>query len=87
MIRNSCLNQTLAFVALLIAGLSMNCGLSSQALAQLKGTQTEGTIAPIPIAIPAFLGDDPQLATSISDVMQADLERSGLFRPLDRASL
>jgi TolB protein len=86
MIRNSCLNQTLAFVALLIAGLSMNCGLSSQALAQLKGTQTEGTIAPIPIAIPAFLGDDPQLATSISDVMQADLERSGLFRPLDRAS-
>jgi TolB protein len=86
MIRNSCLNQTLAFVALLIAGLSMNCGLSSPALAQLKGTQTEGTIAPIPIAIPAFLGDDPQLATSISDVMQADLERSGLFRPLDRAS-
>ncbi|HVJ77852.1 MAG TPA: Tol-Pal system beta propeller repeat protein TolB [Hyphomicrobium sp.] len=86
MIRNSCLNQTLAFVALLIAGLLMNCGLSSQALAQLKGTQTEGTIAPIPIAIPAFLGDDPQLATSISDVMQADLERSGLFRPLDRAS-
>jgi TolB protein len=86
MIRNSCLNQTLAFVALLVAGLSMNCGLSSQALAQLKGTQTEGTIAPIPIALPAFLGDDPQLATSTSDVMQADLERSGLFRPLDRAS-
>ena len=86
MIRNSCLNQTLAFVALLIAGLSMNCGLSSPAFAQLKGTQTQGTIAPIPIAIPAFLGDDPQLATDISNVMQADLERSGLFRPLDRAS-
>jgi TolB protein len=86
MIRNCYLNQTLAFVALLILGLSVNCGLSTQAFAQLKGTQTEGTIAPIPIAIPAFMGDDPELATNISDVLQADLERSGLFRPLDRAS-
>src|SRR4051794_18480500 len=60
--------------------------LASPAEAQLKGTQTEGTIAPIPIAIPTFLGDDPQLASDISNVVEADLERSGLFRPLDRAS-
>jgi TolB protein len=62
------------------------CGFVTPAMAQLKGTQTEGTIAPIPIAIPLFLGDDAELAGKISDVMQADLERSGLFRPLDRAS-
>ena len=55
-------------------------------LAQLQGTQTQGTIAPIPIAVPLFLGDDPQLATDVANVVQADLERSGLFQPLDRAS-
>ena len=56
------------------------------AFAQLQGTQTQGTIAPIPVAIPLFLGDDPQMAGEISNVVQADLERSGLFQPLDRAS-
>lgn len=60
--------------------------LSGQAQAQLQGTQTQGTIAPIPIAIPLFLGDDPQLAGDIANVVQADLERSGLFQPLDRQS-
>ncbi|MEQ1652819.1 MAG: Tol-Pal system beta propeller repeat protein TolB [Hyphomicrobium sp.] len=60
--------------------------LSSPAAAQLQGTQTQGTIAPIPVAIPLFLGDDPQMAAEISNVVQADLERSGLFQPLDRAS-
>ena len=52
----------------------------------LQGRQTQGTIAPIPIAIPFFLGPDPKLAADISDVVSADLERSGLFIPLDRAS-
>ena len=50
------------------------------------GPQTQGTIAPIPIAIPAFLGDDPKLAADIADVVAADLDGSGLFQPLDRAS-
>jgi TolB protein len=52
----------------------------------LRGSQTEGTIAPIPIAIPLFLGDDPKLAGDVANVVMADLERSGLFQPLDRAS-
>ena len=38
-------------------------GFATPAMAQLKGTQTEGTIAPIPIAIPTFLGDDSELAS------------------------
>lgn len=59
---------------------------SHPASAQLQGTQTQGTIAPIPIAIPLFLGDDPQLAGDISNVVMADLERSGLFQPLERES-
>ena len=52
----------------------------------LSGRTTQGTIAPIPIAIPLFLGDDPKLAGDIADVVMGDLERSGLFQPLDRAS-
>ncbi len=52
----------------------------------LRGTQDTGVVAPIPIAIPLFLGDDPKLAADIANVAQADLERSGLFQPLDRAS-
>lgn len=52
----------------------------------LSGTQRQGTIAPIPIAIPGFLGDDPKLAADIAGVISADLERSGLFRSLDQAS-
>jgi TolB protein len=75
--------------AVVIAPMMMLCALSvpvEPAWAQLQGTQTQGTIAPIPIAIPSFLGDDPQLAGEISDVVQSDLERSGLFQPLDRAS-
>ncbi|AGK58813.1 translocation protein TolB [Hyphomicrobium denitrificans 1NES1] len=86
MSRKNPLQHALAFICLIAVGLTLDCGLATRALAQLKGTQTEGTIAPIPIAIPLFVGDDPQLAGNVSDVLQADLERSGLFRPLDRAS-
>jgi TolB protein len=52
----------------------------------LSGRTTQGTIAPIPIAVPLFLGDDPKLAGDIANVVVGDLERSGLFQPLDRAS-
>lgn len=52
----------------------------------LRGTVRQGTIAPIPIAIPEFQGTDPKLAADISDVISADLAGSGLFQPLDRAS-
>jgi TolB protein len=52
----------------------------------LRGTQREGTIAPIPIAIPQFLGEDPRFVAEMTGVVTADLERSGLFRALDPAS-
>ena len=73
-------------VALLLLSLLLSSANGQHAQAQLQGTQTQGTIAPIPIAVPLFLGDDPQLAADVADVVQADLERSGLFQPLDRAS-
>jgi TolB protein len=47
---------------------------------------TQGTLKPIPIAVPEFLGEDAQFGREVSDVVAADLERSGLFEPLDRAA-
>ena len=41
----------------------------------------QGVVQPLPIAIPAFSGD-PRGA-DIARVLSADLQRSGLFRPLD----
>jgi TolB protein len=43
---------------------------------------TQGTAQPLPIAIPDFLGDAQ--GSNIAGVVRADLERSGLFRPLDQ---
>lgn len=75
-------------VSLGLALASGSIGLSPAALAQgrLKGEVTGGNLQPIPIAIPSFLGDDPGIAKEVSDVIAADLERSGLFQPLDPAS-
>jgi TolB protein len=58
-------------------------GFSSEGL---RGTQRHGVVAPIPIAIPVFSGDDPKLAQEVAQVLTANLERSGLFKPLDPAS-
>ncbi len=68
------LAATLVLIAGLAPGLAQDAG--------LRGTQRQGTIAPIPIAIPSFVGVDPKLAADISRVVTADLERSGLFRAL-----
>jgi TolB protein len=54
--------------------------------AGLRGTQSEGQIAPISIAIPRFLGDDSRFASEVTGVIIGDLERSGLFRALDQTS-
>ncbi len=49
---------------------------------------TKGNIDPLPIAIPGFVGDGGQakLARDIALVVEADLRRSGLFKPLDHAA-
>lgn len=52
--------------------------------AALRVDITQGTIQPLPIAIPDFIGS-PQGA-QISGVVRADLDRSGLFRSLDPKS-
>ena len=56
--------------------------LTSPALAALQVDVTQGNAQPLPIAIPDFLSGDAQGA-NIAGVVRADLERSGLFKPID----
>jgi TolB protein len=68
----------LATVALVI--------LAFPAQADLRLDITRGKVEPVPIAIPAFAGgggQDSQTGRDLVQVISADLERSGLFRPLD----
>ena len=47
-----------------------------------SGAQSRGSAAPIPIAIPEFLSDDPKLGSDLADVVAADLNNSGLCKAL-----
>ncbi|HKY18130.1 MAG TPA: Tol-Pal system beta propeller repeat protein TolB [Rhizomicrobium sp.] len=53
------------------------------AAAALQVDITQSNPQPLPIAIPDFIGD-AQTGANVAGVIRADLERSGLFRPLDQ---
>ena len=55
---------------------------TAPAYAALQVDVTQGNAQPLPIAIPDFVGD-PATGANVAGVVRADLERSGLFRPLD----
>lgn len=57
-------------------------GRAVPAQAVLKLDITQGTIQPVPIAIPDMTGDG-ELGRNISGVIANDLRRSGLFAPID----
>src|SRR5262245_59021788 len=81
---------TLGLGALALAPVAWSVPAAGQRQAEsegggLRGTQREGTIAPIPIAVHEFFGEDPRFASEVMSVVAGDLERSGLFRPLDPA--
>ncbi len=57
------------------------------AQAQLRVDVTHGSVDPLPIAVPAFVEAAPSgdaYGGLVADVVSRDLERSGLFRPIDR---
>ncbi|MBV8838895.1 MAG: Tol-Pal system protein TolB [Alphaproteobacteria bacterium] len=59
------------------------------ALGQTRFSVTEGNVAPVPIAIPDFLGGTPgdaDAARGITGVITNNLRRSGLFAPIDPAA-
>ncbi len=73
--------------ALTAAFLAVAVLLPAVALAQLQVDITRGTVEPLPVAIPEFFGKTPQeieTGRKIADLISTDLERSGLFRPIDR---
>lgn len=80
MVRNlmpSCAMLAAAFLALFVPAVSH---------AELKVDITKGVVEPMPIAIAPFQGrsaEETQQGRQVSDVVTADLERSGLFRPID----
>src|ERR1700744_3687493 len=67
------------FLLPLIAFLAL---LASPAFAALQVDITQGNVKPLPIAIPDFISGD-QTGANIAGVVRADLERSGLFQPID----
>ncbi|HET9935973.1 MAG TPA: Tol-Pal system beta propeller repeat protein TolB [Methyloceanibacter sp.] len=74
----------LTAILLVIGGLAP---VPARAVVELNITQ--GTIQPLPIAIPDFVGDgsvEPGVAREISGVVANDLKSSGLFIPIDQAA-
>src|SRR6188768_1044186 len=74
----------------------LKLGLASGALALAANTPAKalveiivsgGNFVPLPIAIPDFASSDPSFGKEIADIVRANLKRSGLFVPLDPASL
>jgi len=74
-ITRRCLTLGLALGALVLSVLP--------ARAELHIDLTRPNPQPIPIAIPVFAGGGGTVGQDITQVLSADLERSGLFKPID----
>ncbi len=69
----------------LVTGLFALLSIVSVAQAKLIIDINKGNPEPLPIAIPSFIGGS-QFAADIARVVEADLRRSGLFAPIDKAA-
>ena len=69
--------------AALTAGLVATATLPARALVEID--VNKGNIEPLPIAITDFLAAD-QLGAEIAGIVAADLQRSGLFAPIDKGA-
>ncbi len=73
-----------AFLAAFAAALAM---FLAPAAARVRIDITQGNVEPMPIAVPGFIGVNDQavgLGRDITDVIMADLDRSGLFSVIDQ---
>ena len=65
-------------------------GLSARkAAAVLRLDITQGSVQPMPIALPDFVGwglPDPAAARAVTQVITANLQRSGLFAPIEQTA-
>src|SRR5579859_6208891 len=67
-----------------MAALPASTLFAKAARADIEVNVNRGDVQPLPIALPAFSGG--QVGGDIAGVISANLQRSGLFRPLDPAS-
>ena len=72
------------FVAAMLAAATATAAILP-ARAALEIDVNRGTIEPLPIAITDFLAAD-QLGAEIAGIVAADLQRSGLFAPIDKGA-
>ncbi|HXM84802.1 MAG TPA: Tol-Pal system beta propeller repeat protein TolB [Stellaceae bacterium] len=82
MIRRAVFSNGLCALLLLAALLAV----PGHARAELHIDITRGKVEPMPIAVPVFSSQNSQTAQNAADITQvvsADLERSGLFKPVD----
>ena len=75
------LRRTIAAVA---TALGIAAAAATPAAALIEIDITQGTVEPLPIALPDFGGGD--MGRQVTQVIAADLTRSGLFRIIDPAS-
>ena len=57
--------------------------------AEVRIDITRGSIEPLPVAVTEFHGSndqESQTGRDVSGVISADLERSGLFKPIDKGA-
>jgi TolB protein len=76
------IRKILAAIVLVIAA-----ALAAPANAQVHVNVDEGNLNPMPIAVVDFLGGSPaaqQVGRDVGSVIRANLDRSGLFRPIDQ---
>jgi TolB protein len=66
-----------------IAAVPLFMSTARLAHAELHIDLTRGNPKPMPIAIPVFTGGSGTMGADITGVVAADLERSGLFQPID----
>ena len=71
------------------AGAAASLLLPQAAMAQTRLQITEGTVAPMPIALPNFVAGTPadaEVGQGVAQVITNNLKRSGLFAPIDQAA-
>ncbi len=83
------MNALFSWLARLVAVALLAIGLAGPAAAQLRVNVEQGDLNPMPIAVADFQGLDAasaQVGVDIAGIIRANLDRSGVFRPLDPAS-
>lgn len=76
--------RLMSLVLTLLTALTVSVAATAPARADIQVNVNRGDVQPLPIAIPAFGGG--QVGADIAAVISNNLNRSGLFRPLDPAS-